>query len=162
MKTRAWLVVLIVILASGLFIFRGSPEGESARVIRIVDGDTIDVELENGLKESVRFLGIDAPEINWDANTADCYAWEAREALDIFVKDKKVRLVADKDQPDRDQYGRLLRYIFVGEKNINAELIKAGASHELSVGEYGHQTSFKALELDAQKQKIGLWAACQS
>jgi endonuclease YncB( thermonuclease family) len=91
--------------------------GETARVVNVVDGDTIDVLL-NGARVPVRYIGINTPE-----RGETCYT-EAREANQALVGGQTVTLVADAE--DTDQYGRLLRYIYVGDVFVNAELVEAG------------------------------------
>ncbi|MEK6906133.1 MAG: thermonuclease family protein [Nanoarchaeota archaeon] len=86
---------------------------ETALVERVIDGDTI-VIAKN--KTSVRMLGINTPE------KGEAYYKEAKEFLENMVLNKTVRLEAGKEKTDR--YGRLLRYIYVDEKDINLELVK--------------------------------------
>lgn len=88
-------------------------------VVRVVDGDT--VELANG--EHVRLLGIDTDELG-----EPCFE-QAREFLSGSVLDKKVFL--EKSTRDRDDYGRLLRYLFVGGTNVNISLVEAGHAEVL-------------------------------
>ncbi len=83
-------------------------------VTKVLDGDTIIVE--GG--EHIRLLGIDADESGYP-----CYA-EAKTRLEELVLNKKVRL--EKDITDVDQYNRCLRYIFLGDTNINLQLVKEG------------------------------------
>lgn len=86
---------------------------ESVIVERVIDGDTIVI---NGT--SVRMLGINTPE------RGEKYSDDAKEFLDDLVLNKNVELKFGKDKYDR--YKRILAYIFIGEKNINLELIKNG------------------------------------
>jgi endonuclease YncB( thermonuclease family) len=85
------------------------------KVVRVVDGDTI--ELENGQK--VRFLGIDTPE-------RGCPGYqEAKKSMQKLVLAKRVVLVSDGKQ-QADRYGRLLRYVESGGKDIGFEQINSG------------------------------------
>ncbi len=94
-----------------------APSGETATVTRIIDGDTIDVSL-NGQEVRVRYLGVNTPE-----RDETCYR-EATEANRLFVSGKTVTLVADDE--NTDQYGRLLRYIYVGNLFVNAAMVEQG------------------------------------
>ncbi|HWM73994.1 MAG TPA: thermonuclease family protein [Nocardioides sp.] len=85
-------------------------------VSRIVDGDTL--ELGNG--ETVRLVGIDAPE------TGACGHERAADDLARLVLDKAV-LLGESDE-DRDRYGRLLRYIDIGSQDAGLRLIKNGVA----------------------------------
>ncbi|MBK8134987.1 MAG: thermonuclease family protein [Anaerolineae bacterium] len=92
-------------------------EGESARVVTVIDGDTIDVELD-GEEFRVRYIGVNTPE-----RDEVCYS-EAVRANRLLVDDKTVTLVSDVS--DTDQYGRLLRYVYVGELSINERMVEEG------------------------------------
>jgi micrococcal nuclease len=82
-------------------------------LVRVVDGDTIHVTDAEGKKESIRLLGIDAPEIHYDAlENNECYAWKAKEVLEDFLTDtQRITLTIDPSQATRDAYDRLLGYV---------------------------------------------------
>lgn len=87
----------------------------AVKVTRVIDGDT--VELSNG--QRVRFIGIDTPE-------RGCPGYqEAKKNMEDMVLDKRIVLVSDGKQ-DTDRYGRLLRYVDVGNDDIGLEQIKDG------------------------------------
>lgn len=94
-----------------------SPLGETATVTRVVDGDTIDVRID-GREYSVRYVGMNTPE-----RDEPCYG-DARAANAALVEGRTVTLV--KDTSETDRYDRLLRYIYVGNTFVNAELVKQG------------------------------------
>jgi len=77
--------------------------GEIATLVKVVDGDTIDIERSNGDTERIRLIGIDTPE-----RGESCFA-EAKQRLTDLLGDGRVRLI--KDRSNRDRYGRLLRYV---------------------------------------------------
>jgi len=83
-------------------------------VSRVIDGDTL--ELQTG--ERVRLMGINAPE-----SGQNCYS-EAANRLRLLVEGKEVRL--EKDVTDKDQYGRLLRYVFIDGTFVNLLLVREG------------------------------------
>ena len=93
---------------------------EPARVIKIIDGDSIQVLMNENLYE-VRYIGIDAPEFSGE-EWLD--AQEAKLANRILVEGKEIILY--KDKSDTDRFGRLLRYVFVDQKFVNHELVKEG------------------------------------
>lgn len=90
---------------------------ETAVVTSIIDGDTIQVEM-GGQTYTVRYIGIDAPESN-----EPCFQ-DAAYANSGLVTGQTVRLV--KDVSETDRYDRLLRYVYVGDVFINAELVRLG------------------------------------
>jgi len=127
----------------------------NTRITSIIDGDTI--KLSNG--ESVRLLQIDTPELRG----GECYAKEAQQALAKLINRKgKVRFTTDPKLDEKDAYGRLLRYIFVGKVNINLRMIKVGAAspyfYRSELGMYSAQM-LEAAKL-AQERKLGLWNEC--
>lgn len=88
--------------------------GEGVSVLRVIDGDSI--ELKNGTE--VRLLGINAPE-----RGQSCYQ-EAANRLRELIENKNV--ILEKDVEDKDQYGRLLRFVFFENENINLKMVKEG------------------------------------
>ena len=93
--------------------------GKQAALDRVIDGDTIDVKLDDGEVERVRLIGIDTPE-----RGESCFT-EATDYLHELLGDGTVRLIRDKS--NRDRYGRLLRYV-CSENGIftEAALVREG------------------------------------
>jgi hypothetical protein len=100
-----------------------APQTLTARVMRVIDGDTIEVDLQ-GAREEVRYIGVDTPETKHPKKPVQPFGPEAGEANRKLVGDKPVRLELDV-QP-RDHYRRLLAYVYVGETMVNAELVRLG------------------------------------
>ena len=104
------------------------PDGELARVVDVVDGDTIRVERSEGSVERVRYIGIDTPEIGRDGEPDEPWAREATNMNDALVGDEVVLL--ERDVSETDQYDRLLRYVWVeyptGWRMVNGELAEKG------------------------------------
>jgi len=135
-------------------IFSISPVNAANTVVSIYDGDTL--TLDTGAK--VRLLQIDTPELS----SGECYGQEARQALIKLVGKSKITLEGDSASADQDRYGRLLRYVFVGKKNLNLELVKIGAAapyfYKGERGKYSDKL-LKAAER-AKSKKLGLWSKC--
>ena len=93
------------------------PPPESFQVLRVIDGDTIEVEMD-GDPYRVRYIGIDTPE-----KSDICYD-TAKEANTRLVDGQTVKLV--RDVSDTDNYGRLLRYVYVNDTFVNEVLIRTG------------------------------------
>lgn len=132
---------------------------EYYKVIRIIDGDTIVVDIE-GANEKIRLIGIDTPETNDSRKPVECFGVEASKKAQELLGDKLVFLEKDTTQAERDKYNRLLRY--VKTKNglfYNLEIIKQGYAHEYTyIIPYKYQREFKEAENYAQTNKLGLWA----
>ncbi|MBP8973778.1 MAG: thermonuclease family protein [Anaerolineae bacterium] len=123
---------------------------EVARVVSIVDGDTIDVDLNNS-RVRIRYIGINTPEINESCGGA---ATQANAAL---VQGKTVAMF--RDVSNTDSYGRLLRYVFVGGTFVNAALVADGWAEAV---EYPPDTTFadyfEVLEAEAAATNKGCHA----
>lgn len=124
----------------------------SARVKRVIDGDTI--ELEGG--ERVRYIGINSPELRDTREKVACFAAKAREVNKILVEGKEVRL--KKDVSERDKYGRLLRYVFIGDTFVNLELVREGVAYIATYPpDVNYQKEFSQAQKEAREAKRGLW-----
>lgn len=95
----------------------------SGPVIRVIDGDTIEVEIA-GERERVRYIGIDTPEMNDRRPEVRELARAARRANARLVERRRVRLELDVEE--RDRYGRLLAYVWVGDTMVNEALVRSG------------------------------------
>ena len=129
---------------------------QEALVLRVSDGDTIYVEL-GGKHYSVRYIGIDTPETHHPTDGADYWGFEATEANKAMVKAGE-RVILQRDISETDIYGRLLRYVFVGDTLVNAELVRMGLARVLFYEPdvlYKHE--IKAAEAEAQEAKRGLY-----
>lgn len=92
----------------------------------VVDGDTINVVLQDGSKRRVRLVGIDAPEIRhgrWGKDEPG--GQKAKEFVKDLCEGKTVYLDVD-DERSTDKYGRMLAVVYVDQKNVNAELLRKG------------------------------------
>lgn len=130
--------------------------GDPALVTQIVDGDTITVRI-GGEEQTVRFIGLDAAEIHDPdpalRNIAEQAAWTNAE----LMLGKRVRL--EKDHSDTDRYGRLLRYVWVDDLMVNAELVRRGLADAVRYPpDVKHHQLLSALEEQARRERLGLWA----
>lgn len=129
------------------------------KVVRVIDGDTILVYI-NGKNQSVRLIGINAPETNDPRKKVECFGKEAKEKAIELLTDKNVRLIKDPTQGDKDKYQRLLRYVFLEDgTNFNKLMIEEGYAFEYTYNiPYQYQKEFKLAQKEAEKNKKGLWA----
>ena len=114
-------------------------------VVRVKDGDSLVVE-SNGREAEVRLADIDTPEVNQPRGD------EAREALRSLVAGKDVRL----ELVGGDAYRRIVAHVFVGEIDVNAELVRRGLAWVRRA--YDPAPSLVALEDGARQARRGLWA----
>ncbi|MDD2890866.1 MAG: thermonuclease family protein [bacterium] len=128
------------------------------KVVNVVDGDTIDVEMGGG-KERLRLIGIDTPETVDPRKPVQCFGKEASDKAKELLLGKMVSLEADPTQGERDKYDRLLRYVFLEDGTFfNKEMIEQGYAHEYTYDTpYKYQTEFKQAENEARENKRGLW-----
>lgn len=128
-------------------------------VEEVIDGDTIYIETD-GDTESVRLIGINTPETVDPRTKVECFGVEASNKTKALLEGQEVRIESDPAKGDRDQYDRLLRYVFLQEgTNVNKLLVEQGFAHENSYGvPYRYEFEFKQAQATAQKNKYGLWA----
>jgi len=146
MNSKIWLSVTITVL---LLICACAAPPDTATVTRVVDGDTIIID--SG--QRVRYIGIDTPEIH---NKKEAYGIEAWQANRQLVEGREVRLERDVSQTDK--YGRLLRYVYVDDIFVNAELVRLGlAEVHAYPPDTRYQELLEELEEEARAAGRGIW-----
>lgn len=129
---------------------------ELVLVMRVVDGDTI--EIETG--EKVRYIGVNTPESVDPRRKVQCFGKEASAYNELLVEGKRVRL--EPDVEDRDKYGRLLRYVWVGDEMLNERLVMDGYAQLMTIPpNVKYVDRFKAAQTEAREAKRGLWGKCK-
>lgn len=122
---------------------------QSAIVTKVIDGDTIHVTID-GSDHKVRYIGMDAPEVGMSGADA------ATSLNSQLVMGKTITLV--KDVSETDQYGRLLRYVLVGDTFVNYELVRSGLA---TAGTWAPDTAcdatLKSAQTVAKLNLNGLW-----
>lgn len=132
----------------------------SADVTRVIDGDTIEVKLIDGAIEKVRLIGIDTPETVDPRKPVECFGKEAAEKLKSIIDKKEVTLKRDIINDNKDTYNRLLRYVYLDDRDINAEMIKQGYAYAYLKYSFNDDkmSSYKDYERQAREKELGLWA----
>jgi len=126
-------------------------------VVRVIDGDTI--EIEGGQK--VRYIGIDTPETVHPSRPVECFGIEASNKNKELVEGKKVKL--EKDVSETDKYGRLLRYVWVGDLFVNDYLVRQGYAYAYTYPpDVKYSEQFVQAQREARENNRGLWAGCQT
>lgn len=134
---------------------------EIAKVSRVVDGDTLKI-LVNNKEDTVRLIGIDSPEIVDKKKPVQCFGKEASDKAKEILTGKTITLESDPTQGERDEYERLLRYVFINNLNFNKFMLSEGYAREYTFkGKiYRYQTEFIQAEENARENKKGLWGKC--
>lgn len=132
-----------------------------AKVVRVIDGDTIEVDLGEGNIKTVRYIGIDTPETVDPRKPVQCYGKEASAKNKELVGNGTVGL--EKDISETDKYGRLLRYVYMGDLFINQVLVAEGYAHSSSYPpDIKYQDKFRQAEQKARAENKGLWGSCET
>ena len=136
---------------------------------RAVDGDTIEVMVTErgegpgagstieGRTYDVRLIGIDSPESVRPGTPLECFGKEAAAAAGALLEGESVRMV--KDVEDVDGYGRLLRYVYLGDEMANARLVLNGYAFAYTYPpNIRHSELFVQLQREAREANRGLWS----
>lgn len=135
----------------------GSQEREKVEVIRVIDGDTI--ELEDGRR--VRYIGIDTPETVDPQKPVQCFGKEAYLENKKLVEGKEIEM--EKDISETDHYGRFLRYVWAEGIFVNEYLVREGFAHAVTFApDVKYQELFLEAERKAREESKGFWSGvCQ-
>lgn len=137
-----------------------APEIIHGKVIRVLDGDTVEVRTDDWDYITIRYIGMDTPEIY---SEVECYGPQASRYNKSLVEDKYVTIKVGEE--DKDIYGRTLGYVYLrgSSVQINGQLIRQGYA---TVDTVGDNTKFKdfyeRMQLLAVAQNLGLWRHCHS
>jgi len=163
-----WLLVLIAAVLLGGGLRSSQPGGRAAvpgasftaRVVRVVDGDTIKIRTGSRL-DTVRYIGMDTPESVKPGTPVQCFAHAASSENVRLVGGQEVRLRVGAEP--RDRYGRLLAYVYRVRDGrlVNAALLAGGYAHTLTIPPNDALApQFARIEGAARAQGRGLWRAC--
>lgn len=125
---------------------------EYATLTRAIDGDTIDVLMLDNTTQRVRLLGVNTPEKSQKGYQ------EAKDFLKAF-ENKTITL--EKTAEDKDQYGRILRYIFYNGEFINKEILENSLAHFYTYNEDKYTEELRQAEEQARQNAEGFWEKSQ-
>jgi len=160
--------ITLLMAASGLTGYKlvkvdnfGGVEENLHEVSRVVDGDTFEVESENGEVVVVRVLNMLAPD------RGECFYKESKKALEDLLKGKKVKL--EKDVSGEDGFGRLLRHVFVSSGTEDDDnvlvakfMIENGfAKAQPVLPDVRFKRYLARFGTEAEMDKLGVWGACE-
>jgi micrococcal nuclease len=167
------LIALLLLLAAGCAGNTGpavSPASESAspsssapangrlegKVTRIIDGDTVEVTIGDR-KETVRMLLVDTPEIKKPGTDVQPFGPEASAFTKETLEGNQVTL--ERDVSERDQYGRALYYIWIGDKMFNELLLEKGLARvAVFPPDVKYVERFRELQKKAEEEAAGIWS----
>lgn len=134
-----------------------------ATIVRVVDGDTIEVRFPNGKEADTRLIGLDTPESKRPGVAVECGGIEAAEFTKQVAEGKPVKLLVDPSQDKVDRYGRLLRYARVDGKDLARTVIAAGwaAPYVYDASNPPENTdSYRKAAAAAKENQRGVWGLC--
>ena len=159
-RAVAALLVVAAVSAGGWWL--GAQRDDAApraRVVGVLDGDTIVVAFAGGETDTVRLLGVDTPETHHPTKPVGCYGPEAAAYTTQRLTGRVVRLEGDVEA--RDIYGRRLAYVLLDGERFNDELLRKGYARLLVIApNRGHAHALLDAELSAREADRGLWRHC--
>jgi micrococcal nuclease len=129
-------------------------------VLRVVDGDTVDIVDETRARLRIRVLGIDTPEVRKPGYSVGCWGPQASQFAQNTLAGQRVAVIADRSQAAHDAYGRTLAYLEKpGNWDYSVEAARAGAARSYT---YDHSPTarapqIQAAEAQAEQARRGLW-----
>jgi micrococcal nuclease len=150
----------------------GTVEGESVRIVEVIDGDTVSIAYSNGTRETVRLLGVDTPEVHGandptefegvpDTDAGATCLSRAGENASTYARSRlageTVTLVFDEQSDRRGYYGRLLAYVYVDGESFNYALLREGHAR-VYPSAFTERTRYERAEDDARDARRGLWS----
>ncbi|WP_112595309.1 thermonuclease family protein [Mycobacteroides abscessus] len=132
----------------------------TALVLKVVDGDTVDIIDDARGRLRVRVLGIDTPETKRPRYTVGCGGPEATRYAESVLSGQRVAVEVDPGQDNHDRYGRTLAALFLADgSNYAVEAVRSGHARAYV---YGHRPSrwaseIMAAERQAKSARIGIW-----
>jgi len=162
--------LLFTLVAGAVLIYAGnnvttknnsvaSSLNSAHKILKVVDGDTAEVDIY-GQKRTVRFIGMDTPEVVDPRKTVQCFGREASSKGHELLEGKSVQLEYDPVVGEIDKYGRTLAYVILPSGEMyNQKMIAEGYAHEYTYQSqvYKYQTQFKVAQNAAEAGQLGLW-----
>jgi micrococcal nuclease len=140
-----------------------SADAAPARVVRVVDGDTVILRID-GDDRRVRLLGVDAPESVTPDRPVECGGPEAAAAARrLMPRGAAATVATDPTQGPEDRYGRLLGEVTLGDapESVNVALVRLGVAEVFRGDGRGHlQPALRAAQREARDAGRGLWGSC--
>jgi micrococcal nuclease len=156
------IAILAVSACSSAVLSRGhaDPVTTTALVLKVVDGDTVDIVDDVRGRLRIRLLGIDTPETKKPEFTVGCGGPEATQFAKSTLVGQRVTFVTDPSQGERDRFGRSLAYLDKPDGwDYSVEAARAGVAHSYVYGgvQVARYAQIDAAEKEAQAAGRGLW-----
>lgn len=135
--------------------------GLQYKVVKVVDGDTLVVNGDNGNGDiKVRLIGINTPETVDPRKPVECFGKEASDHMKSLASGEKVYLETDESQGEYDKYNRMLAYVYLTDgQMLNRKMLAEGYAYEYTYHvPYKYQQDFKGAQSFARGSKLGLWS----
>ena len=154
-RWRGWCLVLLLTLLP--CPIASQDDSATVQVVRVIDGDIIQVCCVFGDRVKVHYIGVDTPETHHPMRGVEPYGMEAAEANRKLVDGKTVRLEFDVQQFDK--YGSTLAYVYLEDDTfVNAWLVEHGYAMVMTVPpNVKYQDLFLRLQREAREERRGLW-----
>ncbi|OZI11855.1 thermonuclease [Bacillaceae bacterium SAS-127] len=180
LKIKASFLLIGLLLLSGCSVEEGSHDAKKEQVANnedndhtkelsaeqekvkgtvsyVVDGDTIDVLLSDNTTERVRMILVDTPETKHPRLGVQPFGPEASAYTKKLLTNKEIEL--EVDVQERDQYGRMLAYVWLDEQLVNEQLIAEGLARvAIFPPNTKYVDRFENVQKEAQQQKKGIWS----
>lgn len=137
----------------------------TARVVRVIDGDTLKVRLTTGQTANVRLIGIDTPETRKPGTPVECGGPQATARMKQLALSRgagrSVVLTSDLTQDVTDRFGRLLAYVSGGGVDFGRAMIASGwAKTYVYERDFARVTTYRGAQASARAARRGVWKAC--
>ncbi len=170
-------IIGILFMVFSAFLYLGGPLGEVPEenektseigiVERVIDGDTAEIRIDGELK-TVRFLGMDTPELNQYNYPEDYRGIENQSCLALWAEKasnyteeniggEEVKLVYDPERGKKGYYNRTLAYIEINGRDFTRELIEEGYARVYTKSDFQRKVDYLESEAEAYSRRKGLW-----
>ncbi|EPE61216.1 endonuclease yncB domain protein [Exiguobacterium sp. S17] len=132
---------------------------ETVTLDRVVDGDTLKVEFENGATESIRLLLVDTPETSHPTLPVQPFGEDAKTFVERWLAEGET-IVLEYDVGRYDRYQRTLAYVWYDDAMLNEELLRRGLARVAYVYSPNtqHVDAFRDVERAARQERLGIWS----
>jgi len=136
-----------------------------ARIVRVIDGDTLKVRLASGPTVTVRLIGIDTPETRRPATPVECGGPDATARMKQLAFSRGigriVDLMSDPTQDRLDRYGRVLAYVRGGGVDLGRSMISSGwARTYVFRRDFARVGTYRRAQASARAASRGVWRKC--